>query len=104
MMGAGSFAQNYLLPNLPPNSNLLGVCTAGGVTASNVAKKYGFNYATSNDEKLFSDPLLNTVFVATRHNLHFEFVKKQLREAKMYLLKSPFAYQLKSLRLFTTCI
>jgi len=98
-VGAGSFAQNYLLPNLPPNSNLLGVCTAGGVTASNVAKKYGFNYATSNDEKLFSDPVLNTVFVATRHNLHFEFVKKAIERGKNVFVEKPLCLSIEELEI-----
>ena len=43
-IGAGSFAQGYMLPFLKKNNkvNLAGVAAATGITAKNASEKFGF--------------------------------------------------------------
>ncbi|MCK4395666.1 MAG: bi-domain-containing oxidoreductase [Candidatus Marinimicrobia bacterium] len=88
-IGAGSFAQKFLLPIAEKYGNMIGVATASGNDTRNIADKYGFNYATGNGDDIINDENINTVFIATRHNLHFEFVLKGLRNGKHIFVEKP---------------
>lgn len=88
-IGAGSFAQKFLLPNAKKYGNLIGVATAAGNETRNIADKYGFQYATGNADDIINDKNINTIFIATRHNLHFEFVLKGLRNGKHIFVEKP---------------
>jgi len=88
-IGAGSFAQNLLLPNLVGKVNFLGISTARGNSSINVAKKYGFDTTYDNADDLIADPDIDTIFIATRHNLHAEFVLKGLTSGKNVFTEKP---------------
>lgn len=88
-IGAGSFAQKFLLANAKKYGNMIGVATATGNDTRNIAEKYGFQYATGNADDIIEDKDINTVFIATRHNLHFEFVLKGLRNGKHIFVEKP---------------
>lgn len=88
-IGAGSFAQNLLLPNLKGKANFVGVATATGNSAKNIAAKYGFSYASGNADEIITDSKINTIFIATRHNLHAEFILKCLRYNKNIFVEKP---------------
>lgn len=87
-IGAGSFAQNFLLPNLTGN-NLVNVATARATTARNVADKFGFDNCTGDAEAILSDDNINTVFIATPHNLHANYVIKALQANKNVFVEKP---------------
>jgi polar amino acid transport system substrate-binding protein len=86
-IGAGSFAQNLLLPNLK-NSVMVTVATSQGHTSKNVAQKWGFRTATCDVEDVFNDSS-NTVFIATRHDSHAEYVKGGLEAGKNVFVEKP---------------
>ncbi|CAF3780757.1 unnamed protein product [Rotaria sp. Silwood1] len=65
-----SQSQNYLLPNVKLYADMVGVATSRGNTAKGIADKYGFQYSTGEADKIFTDDKINTIFIATRHNLH----------------------------------
>lgn len=88
-VGAGSFAQNYLLPNVKAYADMIGVATSRGNTAKGIAEKYGFQYSTGEAEKIFSDDKINTVFVATRHNLHASNVIDAVKNNKNVFVEKP---------------
>ena len=88
-IGAGSFAQKFLLPNVKKSANMIGVATATGNSARNIAQKYGFEYATGNADDIIQDKNINTVFIATRHNLHYEYVLKALKAGKNVFVEKP---------------
>lgn len=88
-IGAGSFAQKFLLPNLKDFANLISVATSKGSNAVNVAEKYSFQNATCESDVIISDENINTVFVATRHNTHAEFVLKSIRANKNVFVEKP---------------
>lgn len=88
-IGAGSFAQNFLLPNLKNKCRFVGVATARPNNARNIADKYGFNYSTGDAEEIIKDQNINTVFIATRHNLHYEYVIKALKAGKNVFVEKP---------------
>lgn len=87
-IGAGSFAQNFLLPNLS-NENLINVATARATTARNVADKFGFDGCTGNADEVINDDKINTIFIATPHNLHANYVVKALKANKNVFVEKP---------------
>jgi polar amino acid transport system substrate-binding protein len=84
MIGAGSFGQNFLLPALKGKVTLTGIATARPNNARNVADKFGFSYCSGDASEIIADPDTNTIFIATRHDLHAEFVKAAIREKCIY--------------------
>ena len=89
-IGAGSYAMNNLLPNLGEKGVALkGVMTATGTGARSVADRYGFEFCTSDDEDIWKDESINTVFVATRHNTHAEYVMKALKAGRNVFVEKP---------------
>ena len=88
-IGAGSFAQNMLLPRMKDHYNFLAIATARGNSARYVADKYGFGYCSSSADELISDEKVNTVFITTRHNLHFEYAKKSIEAGKHVFVEKP---------------
>ena len=91
-IGAGSFAQNYLIPNVKNyGASLQTVVTSKGITSKNVAEKFGFSKASSASEDVFHDETINTVFIATPHNSHAEFVIAALKSGKNVFVEKPLA-------------
>jgi predicted dehydrogenase/threonine dehydrogenase-like Zn-dependent dehydrogenase len=90
-IGAGSFAQGTLLPNMKGRCNFVGVSTGRGNTSRYVADKHGFNYCAESADDLFTDAGINTLFVVTRHNLHAENVLKAIEHGKHVFVEKPLA-------------
>jgi predicted dehydrogenase/threonine dehydrogenase-like Zn-dependent dehydrogenase len=88
-LGAGSFAQKFLLPKASKQAAMIGVATANGNNARNVADKYGFAYATGNSDDILADDDINTIFIATRHNLHAGQVLAALQSGKNVFVEKP---------------
>ena len=89
LIGAGTFAQNFLLPAMKGLVHFAGIATARGISARNIANKYGFNYCAGNADELFTDKNINTVFIATRHDSHAEYVLKGLKNGKNVFVEKP---------------
>jgi len=96
-VGAGSFAQNTLLPVVKKLGNMVGVATARGNSARNATDKYGFDYCTGIGDEIVTDSKINTVFIATRHNLHAEYVLKSLQNEKHIFVEKPLCMSLDEL-------
>ncbi|MCK5642241.1 MAG: bi-domain-containing oxidoreductase [Gammaproteobacteria bacterium] len=90
-VGAGSYAQSHLLPNIPKNKkvSLKGVMTATGTSSCSVAERYGFEFCTGNEKDILENENINTVFIATRHDSHAEFVLKALNAGKNVFVEKP---------------
>jgi predicted dehydrogenase/threonine dehydrogenase-like Zn-dependent dehydrogenase len=90
-IGAGSFAQGYILPTLLKNKNvnLVGISTATSISAHSAAKKFKFKYGATDYQKILDDENIDTVFIATRHNLHAKFVEEALDKGKNIFVEKP---------------
>lgn len=88
-IGAGSFANNVLLPALKGNCRFVGVASNKGNNARNIADKYGFNYCTNNSEALFEDKNCNVIFIATRHESHAAYVLEAIKNKKHVFVEKP---------------
>jgi len=99
LIGAGSYAQSFLLPRLKKfgDVNLVGVCTNHGEKAKHISEKYGFNYSTTLDLDIIDDDEIDTVFILTRHNTHADLVSKLLISGKNVFVEKPLAINIKEL-------
>jgi len=89
-LGAGSYAMNNLLPNLNEKGVVLkGVMTQSGTGARSVADRYGFEFCTSDDGDIWKDESVNTVFIASRHDSHAEYVLKSLEHGRNVFVEKP---------------
>ena len=100
LIGAGNFAKAFLLPafQAQPGVRLQVVCTASGVSAAAVAKKYDAR-ATSRVEDVFDDPSVDLVMIATRHNTHADYVVRALDAGKAVYVEKPLALTVEELEL-----
>jgi predicted dehydrogenase/threonine dehydrogenase-like Zn-dependent dehydrogenase len=91
LLGAGSFATGTLLPAMKSVSGLelVSVCSATSPHAHHAAKKFGFRFCATDEEKILHDPAVNTVVIATRHNLHASQVLAALAVGKHVFCEKP---------------
>ena len=96
-IGAGNFAQSYLIPHLAKcDVSLKGVLTANQVEAKSVAKKFGFEYCTSSLKEVTNQ--CDALFVATRHDSHARYVMEGLKADKHVYVEKPLAVTLDELK------
>jgi polar amino acid transport system substrate-binding protein len=90
-IGAGSYAQSHLLPNVPKEKGILlkGVMTATGTGSRSVGERFGFEFCTTNEDDILENDLINTVFIASRHDSHAEYVRKALQAGKHVFVEKP---------------
>ena len=90
-IGAGSYAQSHLLPKIPKKSDvsLKGVMTNTGTSARSVAERFKFEFCTTNEKDIIENEDINTVFIATRHDSHAEYVMKALKAGKHVFTEKP---------------
>jgi len=92
-LGAGNFAKAVLFPVLRKTEGirLVSVASASGLNAQYAARKFGFAYATTDEEQVLEDPEVNTIAVLTRHHLHARQVIAALRNGKHVFCEKPLA-------------
>jgi predicted dehydrogenase/threonine dehydrogenase-like Zn-dependent dehydrogenase len=91
-IGAGSYAQSHLLPHLTRQDgdiSLIGVLTNSGTTSKRVAERFGFRFCTCDVQEILGDEEINTVFIATRHDSHAQYVKQALSAGKHVFVEKP---------------
>lgn len=97
-IGAGSFAQSYLIPNVRSwGASLDGVVTSKGITSKNVADKFKFNFCSSDPDDVLKKETINTIFIATPHSSHADLVIKALKADKNVFVEKPLAINRKQL-------
>jgi polar amino acid transport system substrate-binding protein len=106
VIGAGNYAQGVLLPQFKANGDvtLRTVCTATGVKAEKAKEKFGFETSTTNWRDVLADKSVNTVLIATRHDLHAEIVVEALRAGKTVFCEKPLCLRGEQLDEITSAI
>jgi predicted dehydrogenase/threonine dehydrogenase-like Zn-dependent dehydrogenase len=90
VVGAGNYAARVLIPALARSgARLVGIASYGGVSAARLGHKYRFSTVTTDTAALLSDPRVNTVVVATRHDTHAAFVQQALAAGKHVFVEKP---------------
>ena len=97
-IGAGSFAQKFLLPYVRNCGALCAVVTSRGTTAKSVGEKFGFSSCSTDVQEVLSNREINTVFIATRHKTHADFAVAALDAGKNVFVEKPLAIREEDLR------
>ncbi|HEX5707897.1 MAG TPA: bi-domain-containing oxidoreductase [Pyrinomonadaceae bacterium] len=91
-VGAGSYAQKFLLPNFKTQgAEFVSIATATGVTARDVGQKYGFARFASSADEVIEDTEVGLVVVATRHDSHAALARRALEAGKHVFVEKPLA-------------
>lgn len=99
VIGAGKFAQTYLLPHFRHGRvRMARVCTATSPSAAHVARKFGFAQATCDAEAVLHSTEANCLLIATRHDLHARLAAAGLRAGKAIFVEKPLALDQAGLR------
>jgi predicted dehydrogenase len=100
VIGAGNFARSVLLPRFKENPKvaLRAVSTARGMTANAVAKQFGIPACAGSPDEILADADINTVLIATRHNLHGPLVVEALKAGKHVFVEKPLCLTADELR------
>jgi predicted dehydrogenase len=92
LVGAGSFARATLVPALRrAGAELMAVSTEGGLSAADVARRFGFARTASSAEELLDDEGIDAIVIATRHSSHASLVAAALRAGKAVFVEKPLA-------------
>ena len=90
LLGAGNFARSVLLPAMrQPATDLIGICSANGISAQSAAKKFGFVFCATDEDQIYAEDSINTVVIATRHYLHARQVIRVLEHGKHVFCEKP---------------
>jgi predicted dehydrogenase len=97
LIGAGAFARRTLLPSLrDAGATLVAVASEGGLSAADVANRFGFERAAAADEVL-ADETIDAVVIATRHSNHAALAAQALHAGKAVFVEKPLALTEKQL-------
>lgn len=91
LIGAGNFTKSVILPNMKKvgGYELVGLCTATGVSAQGTGKKYDFKYMTTEAKEIFKNEEINSVFVTTQHDKHAASVISSIESGKHCFVEKP---------------
>ncbi len=90
-IGAGNYASRVLIPAFrSAGANLIALITIGGLSAVHHGKKNGFLFASTDIEEALDDKI-DTVVIATQHNLHASQAIQALRKGKHVFVEKPLA-------------
>ena len=92
VIGAGNFTRSMILPALKKiNANIKYIASSGGLSATDLARKYDIEVATSDIKIIFDDPDVDAVIITTRHNSHANQVIEALESDKHVFVEKPLA-------------
>jgi len=99
-IGAGMFSKIAILPILKKHRhlNLRGVATTKGNTSWHAAKRFGFDYCSTDYRELLGDADIRALFIMTRHDTHAKLVTEALKADKDVFVEKPLATHLDELQ------
>lgn len=99
VVGAGSFASNFLVPILAKASGLTlrGIGSASGTRAQALAKQYRIPLCASDPEELIHDAETHGVVILTRHDSHARLTTSALEAGKHVFVEKPLAMNIEDL-------
>jgi hypothetical protein len=92
IVGAGNFTKMTMLPILDKvKAPVAYIASAGGVSATGLAKKHGIGNSTTDFAEMLTDSSVGLVAITTRHNLHASMVVQALAAGKDVFVEKPLA-------------
>jgi polar amino acid transport system substrate-binding protein len=104
VIGAGHYATGYLLPAIRrhPLLQLGAVCTGSGITATEVARRFGFESADADPDAVIRGS--DAVLIATRHDEHAAYAVRALERGKPVFVEKPLAISEEQLEKVIECL
>jgi predicted dehydrogenase/threonine dehydrogenase-like Zn-dependent dehydrogenase len=91
-IGAGNYASRVLMPAFKgAGASLDTVVTSGGMSAVHHGDKQGFVKASTDFDQVIADNSINTIVIATQHNLHAQQTIAALKNEKHVFVEKPLA-------------
>jgi len=91
-IGGGNYASRVLIPAFKnAGAKLDTLLTSGGVSAVHHGKKNDFANASTDLTQLLDNKAVNTIVIATQHNLHAEQVIQAINTGKNVFVEKPLA-------------
>jgi len=92
IIGAGNFTKMTVMPALKNSgAQYKYISSAGGLTATSLAKKYRIAQSTTDYRLILDDQDVDLVIVTTRHDLHAKMVCEALASGKHIFVEKPLA-------------
>jgi len=93
LIGAGMYTRGTLLPRLKSLSKvkLVGVASARGLSAAEVAGQYHFDFSTSQYHRLLESDEIELIAILTRHGSHAQLIIECLKAGKHVFVEKPLA-------------
>lgn len=89
-IGAGNFAQSYLLPNLKKYGvSFKTIVTSKPANAKSVSEKFNFESFSTDASAVLTNEKIGTIFIATRHDSHGKYVLQGLQRKKNVYVEKP---------------
>ncbi|MDP2966620.1 MAG: bi-domain-containing oxidoreductase [Pelolinea sp.] len=101
VLGAGNYAGAVFLPVIRKAGevSLIGIASPGGASAQNLGRKFGFQFAASDEKELISHKEINTIAVLSRHDSHARLTLQALKAGKHVYCEKPLALKTEDLKL-----
>lgn len=97
-LGAGNYASRVLIPGFKAaGARLHTLASSGGVSGVHHGKKHEFAHSVTDEAEVYNDPAVNTVVIATQHNLHARQALAALQAGKHVFVEKPLALTLDEL-------
>lgn len=91
-IGSGKYASAILIPAFrKAGAKLRTISSSTGLSGAHNGRKFGFAFATTDTTSLFTDPAVDAVVIATRHDLHAELACRALLAGKSVFVEKPVA-------------
>jgi len=92
VIGAGNFTKMTMLPALKGSgAGYKYIASAGGVSGTALAKKYGFSHSTTDYKEILRDKDVDLVLITTRHDKHASVTAEALAAGKHVFVEKPLA-------------
>ena len=91
VIGAGVFGKALLLPTLEKRADVVlrTLVTSSGSSAEHSAKRFGFQFGSTDAYQVFADRGNNAIIALTPHHTHADFVIKALQQEKSLFIEKP---------------
>lgn len=99
VLGAGNYATATFLPAVQKAGGItkVGIASAAGLTARHAANRFGFAFASSDEQEILQNERINLVAILTRHHQHARQVMAALKNGKSVFCEKPLALTLEEL-------
>lgn len=92
IIGSGNFTKATVLPILSKlKVNIKYLSSASGLSGTLMAKKYGVQFSTTNNDDILNDSQVSAVLITTRHDAHARLCIEALRAGKHVFMEKPLA-------------